>query len=55
MTLDFDRFQGLAAFRFALRRCLAASERTGREAGVTQPRCQALVTIQTWIGEPMTI
>jgi DNA-binding MarR family transcriptional regulator len=46
-ALNEEQFRGLAGFRFALRRFVAASERINREAGVTQQQYQALLAIKT--------
>jgi DNA-binding MarR family transcriptional regulator len=48
MPLDPDHYQGLAGFRFALRRFLAASEAISKAGGVTQQQYQALLAIKTW-------
>ena len=45
MPLDRERYLGLAHFRYALRRFLAASERISGEAGVTSPQYQAMLAI----------
>lgn len=45
MTIDRDRFEGLAGFRYALRRFLAASEVISRGGGVTAQQYQALLAI----------
>ena len=55
MSLDFERYEGLAGFRFALRRFLAASESISRRAGVTQQQYQAMLAIKTWSTEAMTM
>lgn len=55
MTLDPERFQGLAGLRYAMRRFLAASEAISRRAGVTQPQYQALLAIKAWPEDAMTI
>jgi DNA-binding MarR family transcriptional regulator len=55
MTLDSHSFQGLASFRYALRRFLAASEAISRAAGVTQQQYQALLAIKTWSEPAMTM
>jgi DNA-binding MarR family transcriptional regulator len=52
---DFARYQGLADFRLALRRFLAAAEAISRAAGVTQQQYQALLAIKTWPAGPMTM
>ena len=46
MLLEQDRFNGLAGFRYALRRFLAASEEISRVAGVTPRQYQALLAIK---------
>lgn len=55
MSLDRERYQGLAGFRLALRRFLAASEAISRHAGVTQQQYQAMLAIKTWPSETMTM
>ncbi len=55
MALDPESLQGLAQFRFALRRFLAASEVISREAGVTQQQYQALLAIKAWPARAMTM
>jgi DNA-binding MarR family transcriptional regulator len=45
VPLDRERYLGLAHFRYALRRFLAASERISGEAGVTSPQYQAMLAI----------
>lgn len=55
MTLDAERFMGLAGFRYALRHFVAASEQINREAGVTQQQYQAMLAIKTWPGESMSM
>lgn len=55
MTLDPERFLGLAELRYAMRRFLAASEAISRRAGVTQPQYQALLAVKAWPGGAMTI
>jgi DNA-binding MarR family transcriptional regulator len=55
MTLDPDRFHGLAGLRYAMRRFLAASEAISRRAGVTQPQYQALLAVKAWPDQAMTI
>jgi DNA-binding MarR family transcriptional regulator len=45
VPLDRERYLGLAHFRYALRRLLAASERISGEAGVTSPQYQAMLAI----------
>jgi DNA-binding MarR family transcriptional regulator len=55
MALDPQSFHGLATFRYALRRFLAASEAISRAAGVTQQQYQALLAIKTWSEPAMTM
>jgi DNA-binding MarR family transcriptional regulator len=55
MTLDPQSLRGLAEFRVALRRFLAASEVISRGAGVTQQQYQALLVIKTWSAGAMTM
>lgn len=55
MTLDPEHYEGLAGFRFALRRFLAASEAISRRAGVTQQQYQVMLAIKTWPAEAMTM
>lgn len=55
MTLDPERFQGLADLRYAMRRFLAASEAISRRAGVTQPQYQALLAVKAWPEGEMSI
>ena len=55
MSLDHERYQGLAGFRLALRRFLAASETISKNAGVTQQQYQAMLAIKTWPSETMTM
>jgi DNA-binding MarR family transcriptional regulator len=45
--LDFQQYQGLAGFRYALRQFIAASEVINREGGITQHQYQALLVIKT--------
>lgn len=45
MSFDRERYLGLADFRHALRRFLAASERISRAGGVTAQQYQALLAI----------
>jgi DNA-binding MarR family transcriptional regulator len=45
VAIDRDRFEGLAGFRFALRRFLAASEGISRDGGVTAQQYQALLAV----------
>jgi DNA-binding MarR family transcriptional regulator len=53
LALDPERYQGLAGFRFALRRFIAASETINRQAGITQQQYQALLAIKTRPAEAM--
>lgn len=46
MSLDLERFKGLAGFRAALRRFLAASEAISQDAGVTPRQYQAMLAIK---------
>ncbi|HWE98186.1 MAG TPA: MarR family transcriptional regulator [Caulobacteraceae bacterium] len=55
MSLDSERYQGLAGIRLALRRFLAASEQISKAAGVTQQQYQALLAIKTWPSPTMTM
>jgi DNA-binding MarR family transcriptional regulator len=55
MTLDRDHYEGLAGFRLALRRFLAASESISQRAGVTQQQYQAMLAIRTWPSPAMTM
>jgi DNA-binding MarR family transcriptional regulator len=55
MSLDLERYEGLAGFRYALRRFLAASEAISRRAGVTQQQYQAMLAIKTWSTDAMTM
>ncbi|MDF2900719.1 MAG: MarR family transcriptional regulator [Phenylobacterium sp.] len=55
MSLDPDRLQGLADFRRALRKFLAASEAISKAGGVTQQQYQALLALRSWQGPPMTV
>jgi len=55
VTLDEDQLEGLAGFRFALRRFLAASEAISRARGVTPQHYQAMLAIRTKRGPPMTV
>jgi DNA-binding MarR family transcriptional regulator len=48
MALDPERYLGLAGFRHALRRFIAASEAINRDAGITQQQYQAMLAIKTW-------
>jgi DNA-binding MarR family transcriptional regulator len=55
MTLDPEHYEGLAGFRFALRRFLAASEAISKAGGVTQQQYQAMLAIKTWPSQTMTM
>src|ERR1700735_511511 len=55
MTLDSERYTGLAGFRYALRQFIAASERINRDAGTTQQQYQAMLAIKTWPYETMSM
>ena len=55
MGLDEEQFRGLAAFRFALRQFVAASEAISRAAGITQQQYQAMLAIRTWPYETMSM
>jgi DNA-binding MarR family transcriptional regulator len=47
LALDASLYEGLAGFRYALRRFLAFSEAATRAAGVTPQQYQALLVIKT--------
>jgi DNA-binding MarR family transcriptional regulator len=53
--IDPSHLRGLADFRLALRRFLAASETISRNGGVTQQQYQALLAIKTWHADAMTM
>jgi DNA-binding MarR family transcriptional regulator len=55
VTLDHERMMGLAGFRDALRRFMAASEHISRGAGITQQQYQAMLAVKTWPGESMSM
>ena len=55
MSLDTECYQGLAGFRLALRRFMAAAEAISKTAGVTQQQDQALLAIKTWPSQTMTM
>jgi len=55
MALDSDRFKGLAGFRHALRRFLAASEVINRTAGVTPQQYQAMLAIKATDRDEVTM
>lgn len=50
-----DQYKGLAGFRYALRRFLAASEAISRAGGVTPQQYQALLSIKARTPETMAI
>ena len=45
MPIDRQRYLGLANFRYAVRRFLAASERISAESGITTQQYQAMLSI----------
>jgi len=47
VALDRSQYEGLAAFRYALRQFLAFSEAVTQEAGITPQQYQALLVIKT--------
>ena len=53
--MDFQQYQGLAGFRYALRQFVAASEVINREAGITQQQYQALLVVKTHEGDALSI
>jgi len=55
MILDPEQYEGLAGFRYALRRFLAASEAISRRAGVTQQQYQAMLALRTGPSGAMTV
>jgi DNA-binding MarR family transcriptional regulator len=55
MPLRPEHYGGLASFRSALRKFLAASEVISKAAGITQQQYQALLAIGTWPSETMTV
>jgi DNA-binding MarR family transcriptional regulator len=55
MTLDPERYLGLAEFRAALRRFMAASETINREGGTTPQQYQAMLAIKTWPYDTMSM
>lgn len=55
MVLDPERLKGLAGFRYALRRFVAASEAINHEAGTTQQQYQAMLAIKARTSETMPI
>ncbi|HEY3888132.1 MAG TPA: MarR family transcriptional regulator [Caulobacteraceae bacterium] len=55
MILNPEQYDGLAGFRYALRRFLAASEAISRRAGVTQQQYQAMLILRTGPSKAMTV
>jgi DNA-binding MarR family transcriptional regulator len=55
MILNPEQYEGLAGFRYALRRFLAASEALSRRAGVTQQQYQAMLVLRTGPSDAMTV
>jgi len=55
MALDPEAYKGLAGFRSALRRFLAASEVLCRDGGITPQQYQAMMAIKTRPTESMAI
>jgi DNA-binding MarR family transcriptional regulator len=55
MSLDLDGYKGLAGFRYALRRFLAASETITLGAGVTPRQYQAMLAIKAREEQGMAI
>ena len=55
MSLDAEQYQGLAGFRVALRRFLAASAAISKAGGVTQQQYQAMLAIKTWPSQSMNM
>jgi DNA-binding MarR family transcriptional regulator len=53
--LEEETYRGLAAFRFALRQFIAASETINRGAEITQQQYQAMLAIRTWPYEAMSM
>ncbi len=53
--MDSEQYRGLASFRYALRRFLAASEAISRDGGVTPQQYQALLAIKTTDDAVITI
>ncbi len=50
-----ELYRGLAEFRSAMRRFLAAAEAISKAEGVTQPQYQALLAIKSWPSRAMTM
>ncbi len=55
MTMDSERFKGLAGFRQGMRRFLAASEKISRAAGVTTQQYQVLLAIKAADGSRLAM
>jgi DNA-binding MarR family transcriptional regulator len=55
MPLDDDQYHGLAGFRAALRKFIAASEVINRDAGITQQQYQAMLAIKTRTTDAMPV
>lgn len=55
MALDPERLKGLAGFRYALRRFIAASEAISHDGGITQQQYQAMLAIKARAAETMPI
>jgi len=55
MSLDAECYQGMAGFRLALRRFIAAAEAISKASGLTQQQYQALLAIKTWPSQTMTM
>ena len=54
MPIDRQRYLGLANFRYAVRRFLAASERISAESGITTQQYQAMLAIAA-AAEPLAM
>lgn len=54
MPIDRQRYLGLANFRYAVRRFLAASERISAESGITTQQYQAMLAIGAAV-EPLAM
>lgn len=55
MALDPERLEGLAGFRYALRRFFAVSEAISHAAGVTPQQYQAMLAIRAKPGAAMSM
>jgi DNA-binding MarR family transcriptional regulator len=55
MTMDSERFKGLAGFRQGMRRFLAASEKISRAAGVTTHQYQMLLAIKAAVASRLAM